>query len=153
MRLHTRVPPLALAGSAAVAQHLLARASTPRTKLRLAAAGGLAAASAALLGSSVMEFRRNRTSVNPMSPDVATALVTAGPHRLTRNPMYVGMAGLLAAHTVARGRLIAVVPVVGFVVATDRCRSRRRRPPGWHGFPMTTTPTTPTFGRFPGGWA
>lgn len=34
--------------------------------------------------------------------------------------MYVGVAGLLTAHAVARGRLIAVVPVVGFVAATDR---------------------------------
>ena len=120
MKLQTRVPPLALAAGAALAQHLLARASTPRSNVRLAAASGLAAASTALLGSSVMEFRRNRTSVNPMSPDVVTALVTEGPHRFTRNPMYVGMAGLLAANAVARGRLIAVVPVVGFVLAIDR---------------------------------
>ncbi len=34
-------------------------------------------------------MRRARTSVNPSRP--TTALLTAGPYRLTRNPMYLAM--------------------------------------------------------------
>lgn len=116
MKLQTRVPPLALAGvppsrrtcSPGQTRH------TPRCARRQRVV--LPAASAALLVVIGHGVSRHRTSVNPMSPDVVTALVTEGP----RNPMYVGMAGLLAARAVARGRLIAVVPVVGFVAAIDR---------------------------------
>jgi protein-S-isoprenylcysteine O-methyltransferase Ste14 len=38
-------------------------------------------------------FRRARTGVVPFSE--ATTLVTGGPYRFTRNPMYLGMAGIL----------------------------------------------------------
>jgi protein-S-isoprenylcysteine O-methyltransferase Ste14 len=43
-----------------------------------------------LTASSIGLFRRSRTSVVPVRP--ATALVTSGPYRLTRNPMYLGLA-------------------------------------------------------------
>lgn len=36
-------------------------------------------------------FRRHGTAVVPFHP--ATAIVDSGPYRLTRNPMYVGLAG------------------------------------------------------------
>ena len=48
-----------------------------------------------LLG--LIAFRRSRTTVNPLQPQKASALVTGGVYRVTRNPMYVGMALLLAA--------------------------------------------------------
>jgi protein-S-isoprenylcysteine O-methyltransferase Ste14 len=38
----------------------------------------------------VVQFRRARTTVNPMTPDAASSLVVAGIYRWTRNPMYVG---------------------------------------------------------------
>jgi len=37
----------------------------------------------------IISFRRAGTSINPRVP--TTALVTGGPYRFTRNPMYVGL--------------------------------------------------------------
>jgi protein-S-isoprenylcysteine O-methyltransferase Ste14 len=58
----------------------------------------LAALFGALVGLlGVAEFRRARTSVNPLRPGVADSLVTSGIFRRTRNPMYLGLLfGLLA---------------------------------------------------------
>jgi protein-S-isoprenylcysteine O-methyltransferase Ste14 len=51
-----------------------------------------------LLG--LIAFLRRRTTINPLSPSKTTALVTDGVYRITRNPMYVGMALLLTAWAV-----------------------------------------------------
>lgn len=115
-----KVPPLALVATAAGAQRLLAEPAGRPGVLRAVAAGVLGVASVGFLASSVREFRRNSTTVNPLSPEQASSLVISGPHRMSRNPMYVGMAGLLSAHALSRGSWMGVVPVVGFVVAIDR---------------------------------
>jgi protein-S-isoprenylcysteine O-methyltransferase Ste14 len=65
----------------------------------------------ALLG--VLAFRASDTTVNPLQPERASALVTGGVYRLTRNPMYVGMAFVLLAWAVY---LSAVLPFVGIAV-------------------------------------
>lgn len=80
----------------------------------------MALASATLLGASVVGFRQADTTVNPIDVDDASSLVQTGPYRLSRNPMYVGMAGLLLAHAVGRRSWPAVVPLVVYVVVMDR---------------------------------
>ena len=45
----------------------------------------------------VVGFRRSKTTVNPFQPHMASTLVVSGVYKYTRNPMYVGMAGLLLA--------------------------------------------------------
>jgi protein-S-isoprenylcysteine O-methyltransferase Ste14 len=40
----------------------------------------------------VVEFRRARTTTNPLRPANATSLVEGGIYRMTRNPMYLGFA-------------------------------------------------------------
>ena len=45
----------------------------------------------------VREFRRSRTTVDPLRPERASALVDSGVYRVTRNPMYLGMLLLLIA--------------------------------------------------------
>lgn len=44
-----------------------------------------------------LAFRRAGTTVNPLRPASSSVLVTTGLHRVSRNPMYVGHALLLAA--------------------------------------------------------
>jgi len=48
----------------------------------------------ALLG--VITFRRAKTTVNPVSIENASSLVTHGIFKITRNPMYLGMALCIA---------------------------------------------------------
>lgn len=64
-----------------------------------------------LLG--LLAFRASRTTINPLKPERASALVTGGVYRITRNPMYVGMALLLTAWAVF---LSAVLPFMGPVL-------------------------------------
>lgn len=40
----------------------------------------------------VVQFRRARTTVNPLAPVNASVIVDSGVYRLSRNPMYLGMA-------------------------------------------------------------
>ncbi|HYG54551.1 MAG TPA: isoprenylcysteine carboxylmethyltransferase family protein [Burkholderiales bacterium] len=61
------------------------------------------------------EFRRARTTVNPMQPDAASSLVTGGIYRWTRNPMYLGMALVLCAVAVFFSNPLGLAPVVVFI--------------------------------------
>lgn len=84
-------------------------ADTPRHVI----AGLLAAAGIAfdLLG--LLAFRAARTTINPLRPGRASALVVSGVYRYTRNPMYVGMACLLLAWAVLLSAMIALAgPVI-----------------------------------------
>ncbi|MBM0124011.1 methyltransferase family protein [Pimelobacter simplex] len=113
------VPPPVLGLAAGTAQHLLAP-DRPATTTRKVAAAAIATASLALDASAMAQFRRHHTTVNPIDPTRATSIVTGGAFGLTRNPMYVAMAGLLTAHAVRRGGWLTPLPVAAFVVLIDR---------------------------------
>ena len=80
------------------------------SSLRYAAVGVFIVAGVAfdLLG--LAAFRTLRTTVNPLKPERASALVTVGIYRITRNPMNVGMSLLLLAWAVC---LSALLPFAG----------------------------------------
>ncbi|WP_172421762.1 methyltransferase family protein [Enemella evansiae] len=114
-----RVPPPVFAAAAAALQTLLARGSQGTRGSRIVA-GLLTGASAGLMGASVLSFRRADTTLNPHEPDQATTLVQTGVFALTRNPIYLGMGGLLLAHAVGRRSWAAGVPLAGFLLVIDR---------------------------------
>ncbi len=82
-------------------------------QVKFAVAGLLIAAGTAfdLLG--LIAFHKSRTTINPLRPERTSALVTGGIYRITRNPMYVGMALLLLAWAVY---LSALLPLIGVPV-------------------------------------
>ena len=118
-----RVPPLAVAGIVFVAMWAITRVApsfafdfggrrlAALEVLLLAAAIGLAGTGS---------FRRARTTVNPLQPDRASALVTTGIYRYTRNPMYVAVALALLAWSVFLGHLLAPLGAIAFVAWMDR---------------------------------
>lgn len=63
-----------------------------------------------------VSFRRAKTTVNPLKPETATSLVTAGIYQYSRNPMYVGFALFLLAWAVYLSSPVALLGVVGFVL-------------------------------------
>ena len=115
-----RPPPPLLALAAALAQRGLSRGAPPPSGLRRSAAAVTAATSVVLAGGAAGRFRRQHTTVEPFDPSKASSLVVSGPNSRTRNPMYVGMAGLLAAHALLRGSWPGVLPVAVFVAVIDR---------------------------------
>ncbi len=68
----------------------------------------------------VVSFRRARTTVNPLHPEKASALVDGGIYQYTRNPMYLGFAGILLAWALALASPQAMFGVVAFVLYMNR---------------------------------
>ncbi len=110
----TAVPPVVIAAAASTVQVALARRSRP-SRRSVVAAVPVAGFACWLLGDALVQFRRAGTTVDPISPDHVSALVVGGANRLSRNPMYLGMAAALLAHAVARRSPAALAPVSGFV--------------------------------------
>ncbi len=59
-------------------------------------------------------FRRRKTTIKP--GDVSSSLVTNGPFRVSRNPIYLGMTSILIGTALALGSLVPWLVVPVFVV-------------------------------------
>jgi len=68
----------------------------------------------------VVQFGRAQTTVDPRMPDNASALVTSGVFRFTRNPMYLGLSLLLAAWALKLNHPVALAGPPLFVLWIDR---------------------------------
>lgn len=71
-----------------------------------------------VVGSALNLFRRWRTRPEPWQP--ASALVTSGIYRFTRNPMYLGMALIALAVAIFCQSLAAVAFTLGATMIIDR---------------------------------
>ncbi len=116
-----RPPPPLLAFVAGLSQSALTRgAHHPPRAARAAAAVAVAAASGSLAAAAARQFRRRGTTLEPVHPSRASVLVTTGANSVSRNPMYVGLAGLLVANALRLGSWKALLPVAAFTLVIDR---------------------------------
>lgn len=70
--------------------------------------------------SGTVSFRRAKTTVNPLKPETASALVSTGIYRYSRNPMYVGFAMFLTSWAFYLASPLLLLGVLGFVVYMNR---------------------------------
>lgn len=72
----------------------------------------------------LLQFRRHRTTFDPTRPDRASALVTTGLYRWSRNPMYVGLAITLTGVAAWTGNVLALALVPAFVAVVTAFQIR-----------------------------
>lgn len=93
--LENRIPPPLVALAAALLMWLTsllpAYVQEAPFALRTTLAMVIAAVGVGFSVAGMWAFRRASTTMNPLTPDSASALVTGGVYRLTRNPMYLGL--------------------------------------------------------------
>ena len=121
--LELKIPPPVVAVLAAAAMWGIAKLAPwvdVPASLRAPLAITLALIGAAFDLSGVIAFRRSKTTVNPMKPDQAAALVCSGVYRLTRNPMYVGLVLVLVSWAVYLSCAWALLGPVAFVLYMTR---------------------------------
>ena len=123
-----RPPPPLLALAAGFAQRALTKGALPPSKARAPVATAIAGASIGLAAASARQFRRQGTTVEPFEPSRAAVLVTTGVNAISRNPMYVGMGGLLVANAMRLGSWTALLPVAVFTVVIDRVQIAAEEP-------------------------
>lgn len=122
-RLENRIPPPLVAILIALLMGVAARllpsvAIAPGYRVVSAIAVLLLGLSVCLAG--VWAFRRAQTTVNPLRPDRASALVDTGIYRYTRNPMYLGFSLVLVAWALALASPLTLLGIVAFVWYMNR---------------------------------
>jgi len=120
--LELRIPPVVLALLFAAAMASLAYAvpapvSIPAT-LPIAGALVFIGASVALAG--VVAFRRQKTTVNPFTPERSSSLVATGIYRFSRNPMYLGLLLALVGWSVYLANWVSALLLPAFVAYMNR---------------------------------
>ena len=65
---------------------------------------------------SIIEFRKHKTTLNPLMPEESTALVTTGIFKFSRNPMYLSLLNLLIAFSIYLGSFFGLIIIPLFVV-------------------------------------
>ena len=97
--------------------------NAPKAALFVAAVA-LGTAGILVMLAGVISFRLARTTVNPLKPETATALVTSGVFRHTRNPMYLGMLLVLVGWAAYLSSPAALLGVVAFWLYIERFQIR-----------------------------
>ena len=116
--LEVRIPPPAVAAAIAIAMWGISQLAPPVPAprvLRLSVTAAIFVVGIAFSAAGLLAFRRARTTVNPTKPDQASALVSGGVYRITRNPMYVGLTCILVAWAVLLSSVLALVGPLVFV--------------------------------------
>jgi protein-S-isoprenylcysteine O-methyltransferase Ste14 len=122
-KLELRIPPVAAALLFAAAMwgaSLAVPSITLPFAHRKLAATVLAVFGGGVSLAGVASFRRAKTTVDPTRPDAASALVSSGVYRVTRNPMYLGFTLMLLGWAALLSNVLSLIIAIAFVFYMNR---------------------------------
>ena len=118
-----KIPPVLLAIIAGLLMWLMAALTpglafaVPGRKMALIALSSL---SGLLAGPSIASVLRAKTTLSPTRPERASALLCSGVYAISRNPMYLSLAVLLAAWAVFLSNPLTMFIIPGFIAYMNR---------------------------------
>lgn len=121
--LELKIPPVVVLVTVAALMMLgsrVAPAAAFHVPARVLTALGFAVAGVGIAVAGVVSFWRAKTTINPLKPEGASALVTSGIYRLTRNPMYLGAMIVLIGWAAILANFISVLFLPLFVLYMNR---------------------------------
>ena len=120
-RVDLKIPPVVTSAVTAIGMWFVSRTlpTFALAPLRVVAVA-MGIAGVMVTGSALLSFRRARTTVNPMQPSSASALVTSGIYRYTRNPMYLGMLFVLLGWALYLANVLAFLFLPAFILYMNR---------------------------------
>jgi protein-S-isoprenylcysteine O-methyltransferase Ste14 len=121
--LDLKIPPLLVAVLTAFVMMALSRVAPALAYAwpwRFAGGLSLIVVGGAVALAGVVEFRRRRTTVNPMTPGAASTIVSSGVYRWSRNPMYLGFLCALAGLAVYLSNAASLVMIAAYVAYMNR---------------------------------
>ncbi len=120
--LELRIPPVALVAIFAMAMALLAHfvPASVWFPARQIVAITLVVAGALVALAGVVAFRRQKTTVNPLTPEKSSSLVVTGIYRFSRNPMYLGFLLALVGWSAYLANWVAALLLPVFVAYMNR---------------------------------
>lgn len=129
--LDLKIPPVAVVIFFAVVMVIMAKLLPELSFVfwgRLVVAIALTLAGVVISLAGILAFRQHRTTVNPLNPKAATAIVTTGVYRFTRNPMYMGFILILAGWATFLANLGAalVLPICVFYLTQFQIKPEER---------------------------
>jgi protein-S-isoprenylcysteine O-methyltransferase Ste14 len=118
-----RIPPPLVAGLVALVMAGLAGTTGELTYIfpgQRWVALGLVNLALLVMVVAILQFRKAKTTIDPLHPRAASSLVSSGIFGLSRNPMYLGMLVFLIAWAIYLGNLPALLMPAAFVAWMNR---------------------------------
>lgn len=121
--LELKIPPVALVVAFAAAMKYATKL-TPALVFNIPWHGPIfivCVGTGAVLGvAGILAFRKAKTTIHPERPGSASAVVTTGVYRISRNPMYLGLVLMLSGWAVRLGNPLAFLFLPAFVAYLNR---------------------------------
>tara|TARA_A100001015_G_scaffold295437_1_gene374406 strand:+ start:4365 stop:4811 length:447 start_codon:yes stop_codon:yes gene_type:complete len=114
--METKIPPPIIALTCIIVNYLSTYLINPIKFPKVEVIGGvILLLGLIILMSAIRLFKKNKTTINPMSPEETTTLITTHIFSVTRNPMYLGLFFVISSTILFFGSWSGIIILIFFV--------------------------------------